>query len=149
MPSRYGSRGGRYYSPNDRNARGAAVSALGSSYSSSPEPAETAQDRQNDEGADFWRFVGDVAPMAGTVLGGVAGGVAGGMAGGPVGALGGAGAGAQLGSMGGQAVGQFATSQGDRMTADREDEVANHALEEQRKQDRKAALVNALMQMRR
>lgn len=108
-------------------------------------PAPTAQDEANEGEGDFWRFVGDVAPVAGTVLGGVGGGIIGSL-GAPAtlgtSILGGAAAGATLGGGIGQGVGALARSHGDSLEADRVDT-------EQTQQDRKAALLQALLAARR
>ena len=104
----------------------------------------TPQDKQREGQADWMRFLGDVAPGAGTALGGLAGAgvgaLAGGLAGLPLGpggaivggaggALMGAGMGAPLGaSIGGGlggAAGTALTSGADQMTAGREDDEAN------------------------
>lgn len=148
MPVPGRGRMGRYYRPQERDQRGHRIMSLGESLAPTGAPQATAQDNQNDEDADFWRFLGDVAPVAGGALGAIGGGIAGGIAGGPLGALGGAGAGASLGHGLGSMGGQLARSQADNLTSDRESALANHASEEQNKADRKAALVRALMSMR-
>jgi hypothetical protein len=100
--------------------------------------AMTPQEKEKDKTADWMRFAGDIAPTAGSVLGGIGGGLVGGLAGlplGPAGALvGGAGGamlgtgiGAQVGGGLGQAVGAGFTAGADAQNADYEDEEANKA----------------------
>ena len=138
---------GRYYRSEPREERGRRIMNYGQQLAPTSAPAETQQDRQNEGDADFWRFLGDVAPAAGGVAGAIGGGILGGI-GGPAGIVGGATAGAGLGYGLGQMGGQAAHSFADSKTADREDAEANHALEEQQKADRKSALLATLMGMR-
>lgn len=148
MPNRYTDRGNRYYRPQDRDDRGRKVMELGQSFAPAAAPAPTAQDERNDDEADMWRFMADVAPVAGGVLGAVGGGIAGGVAGGPLGAIGGATGGATLGHGLGSMASQGMTSFADSRTADREDQMANYQAEEAQKRDRKSALLAALMGLR-
>jgi hypothetical protein len=123
--------------------------------------AMTPQEKKKDEQADWMRFLGDVAPAAGTAIGGLGGAglgaLAGGLAGlplGPGGALIGGGAGALMGGMmgagpgsqiGGSLGGAASAALGsgaDQMTSGYEDEEAN------KKQQRDAMLMT-LMGLRR
>lgn len=85
----------------------------------------TPQDKQREGQADWMRFLGDIAPAAGTALGGGAGALIGGLAGGGVGALPGAGIGATIGGGLGTAASAALGGGADMMTAEREDDEAN------------------------
>lgn len=102
----------------------------------------SAGEKKNQGDSDFWRFVGDVAPAAGTALGGVAGALIGGIPTGGMGAAPGAALGASLGGALGQAGGALATGQADHLTAEQEDRRRNQA-------DRKSALLQAFLSMKR
>ncbi len=143
----------------DAEIEGEDASRIGSySQDNSPTsaPQDTAQDKKNSKDADFWRFVGDVAGPAGTAIGGIGGAIAGGIGGaaaGGVGAIpgaiaGGAG-GAALGGSLGKAGGDMATGYADSLTAEHEGELADYDSEEQKEADRKSALLQTLMQLRR
>ena len=73
--------------------------------------------------ADILRLLANMAPMAGTAIGGIAGGVIG-AAGGPGGAIAGAGAGGAIGGAAGQAVGSAMGSGADSMTKEYEEKQA-------------------------
>lgn len=133
---------------------------ISASYGSHQAPRqayqETAADKQHSKDADFWNFVGDVAPVAGGVLGAVGGGILGGVTTGGLGIIPGAAAGGTLGYNLGQAGGQAAHSYGESIEAPAgeaeakfNDEESRRLQDEQMKQDRKSALINALMSMRR
>ncbi len=100
---------------------------------------ESDEDKKKEGGADFWDFIGDIAPTAGSVIGGGIGLAASG--GNPLGAAAGATIGGGIGGIGGQMAHSYADSQ----TAPREDEL--HAEED--KQMRKRELLNTLMGLRR
>lgn len=101
----------------------------------------TSAEKKKDEQADWLRFAGDVAPLAGGALGAIGGGLLG-SAGGPLGIISGAGGGAalgyNLGGMAGDALGKGA----DSMNADYEDEEAN-------KRAQRDAMLATLMGLRR
>lgn len=101
----------------------------------------TSQERDKDKQADWMRFAGDIAPMAGGALGAIGGGILG-SAGGPAGIIAGAGGGMgvgyNLGGMAGDALGKSA----DSMNADYEDEEAN-------KRQQRDAMLATLMGLRR
>src|SRR5688572_32284623 len=76
------------------------------------------QDKQNESGADLWRFLGDIAPTAGGVFGGGAGALIGGLAGGNV--IPGMAIGSALGGGVGQLAGGAAHAQAEHMVGDQE-----------------------------
>lgn len=114
--------------------------------------SESKADQKAKKDAEMWNFIGDIAPAAGTAIGGVAGAGLGALVGAPTGpgaaatALGGAAIGAPLGGMlgnaVGSAVGQGSKSYGDSLTAEKDDEAAN---KEQRRQE----MLTILMGLRR
>lgn len=101
----------------------------------------TAEDKQDEQGRDFWSFIGELAPAGGAVLGGAIGGLAGGLPTGGVGAIPGIAAGSAIGGGIGQMVGKGASAYGDSLVGEREDE-------EMAKQQRRADIMNVLMGLR-
>lgn len=99
-------------------------------------------DKKTQDESDFWHFVGNVAPAAGTALGAGVGALGAGLVSGGLGAPEGAALGGTLGGAAGTAVGALANNGASELTKD-------HDLEEGRKADRKQALLNALMSLRR
>lgn len=101
----------------------------------------TSQERDKDKQADWMRFAGDIAPLAGGALGAIGGGLLG-AAGGPAGIIagvgGGAGAGYSLGNMAKSGL----TSMADSHNSGYEDEEAN-------KRDQRDAMLATLMGLRR
>ena len=104
--------------------------------------AMTPQEKKKDEQADWMRFLGDVAPAAGTALGGVAGGLLGTFAAPAIGTAAGAGLGATIGGGLGSAAGTALGSGADQMTSGYEDEEAN-------KRQQRDAMLMTLMGLRR
>ncbi len=104
--------------------------------------AMTPQEKKKDEQADWMRFLGDVAPAAGTALGGVAGGMLGTFAAPGIGTAAGAGLGATIGGGLGSAAGTALGSGADQMTSGYEDEEAN-------KKAQRDAMLMTLMGLRR
>lgn len=102
----------------------------------------TPQEKKKDEQADWMRFLGDVAPAAGTALGGVAGALIGGIPTGGIGAAPGAALGATIGGGLGSAAGTALGSGADQMTSGYEDEEAN-------KKAQRDAMLMTLMGLRR
>lgn len=100
------------------------------------------QEKKKDEQADWMRFLGDVAPAAGTALGGVAGGLLGTFAAPAIGTAAGAGLGATIGGGLGSAAGTALGSGADQMTSGYEDEEAN-------KRQQRDAMLMTLMGLRR
>ena len=122
MPNR-GRNGQRYYTPHDRGADGRRIAAYGQQQAPSAAPVDSAQDKQNEGNSDLWNFIGDIAPAAGSVIGGGIGLAASG--GNPL-AMG---AGAALGGGIGQLGGQAAHSYGDSLTAGHDEVMAVDSLE--------------------
>ena len=85
--------------------------------------AERRGRKQASGNADILRLLANMAPMAGTAIGGIAGGVIGAGAGG-VGAIPGAAAGSAIGGAAGQAVGSALGSGADSMTKEYEEKQA-------------------------
>lgn len=103
------------------------------------EKPPTAQDKKTEKDADFWRFIGDIAPAAGTAAGaglGALGFLAGPEVGVPAMAAGGA-----IGTGIGNAVGAGAKSHAESEVADLQDR-------EQNRQMRQDALLSVLMNLR-
>lgn len=80
-------------------------------------------DEKASKDADLWRFIGDIAPAAGTALGTIGGGIVGGVLGGGVGAVPGATIGAGLGGALGSAVGAGAHGHSNNLEAPKIDEA--------------------------
>ncbi len=163
MPSRYV---GKYSQPKAKEPdRYAAIRDAYARDAPSKEPEISGADKAGNMGADFLRFVGDVAPAAGTALGGIAGGTVGTMGGllaggvptagvgaipgGIAGGASGAAAGMGLGGAAGTALGALAKGGADMLTSGKDAEIAAYDDEESEKADRKQALLQALMSMRR
>lgn len=101
----------------------------------------TSAERDKDKQADWMRFAGDIAPLAGGALGAIGGGLLG-SAGGPAGIIAGAGGGLGVGyNLGGMA-GDALSKGADSMNADYEDEEAN-------KRQQRDAMLATLMGLRR
>lgn len=101
----------------------------------------TSQERDKDKQADWMRFAGDIAPLAGGALGAIGGGLLG-AAGGPAGIIAGAGGGAGVGYNLGSMAGTALNSGADQMTSGYEDEEAN-------KRAQRDAMLATLMGLRR
>lgn len=109
--------------------------------------------KKADDDAGMWRFIGDIAPAAGTALGGIAGGAIGGLAGGGVfsvpGAIGGAGVGASLGGAAGNAIGGLAKNQATEATKPYDEENEKRDEENDRREQRRAEMLSILTSLRR
>lgn len=116
MSSRYSSDSFNQYAPDK------SVTSMG---------RPSAKQKKDEEDAGFWNFVGDLAPTAGTVLGGIGGALIGGIPTGGVGAAPGAALGATLGNSIGQAVGAGSKSHASSLTSDYEDEAQNKEMRRQ------------------
>jgi len=103
---------------------------------------ESPDDEKKRKDSDMWRFIGDIAPTAGSLIGGAGGAIIGGLAGGGVGAVPGATLGAGLGNLAGQAVGAGAHGYA-------EDEVRDQEAKATEGKDRRAELMQVLMGLRR
>lgn len=102
----------------------------------------TPGEKRKDEQADWMRFAGDIAPAAGSVLGGIGGGLLGTFAAPGIGTAAGAGLGASIGGGLGSMAGTALNSGADQMTSGYEDEEAN-------KRAQRDAMLATLMGLRR
>lgn len=102
----------------------------------------TPGEKRKDEQADWMRFAGDIAPAAGSVLGGIGGGLLGTFAAPGIGTAAGAGLGASIGGGLGSMAGTALNSGADMQTSGYEDEEAN-------KRAQRDAMLATLMGLRR
>ena len=102
----------------------------------------TSAEKKKDEQADWMRFLGDVAPAAGGVLGGIGGGLAGTFLAPGIGTAAGAGLGASIGGGLGSMAGTALNAGADHATSGYEDEEAN-------KRAQRDAMLATLMGLRR
>lgn len=107
----------------------------------------TADDKKAAKDADFWSFIGDIAPVAGGALGAVGGGLLGAL-GGPAGIMAGAGTGGSIGFGLGQAAQGAAQGQADTLEAPGMDRAADEDLKRADQEARKRDLLQILMSAR-
>ncbi len=103
---------------------------------------ESPDDEKTRKDSDMWRFIGDIAPTAGSLIGGGVGALGAGLVSGGMGAPEGAALGAGLGGLAGQAVGGLAHGHA-------EEEIRPQEAQATQNKDRRAELMQVLMGLRR